>query len=618
MSYGIMGGSRNSHMLTYQTTRAVKCIYFDGESATLMGTGQLDTQMLHIWGNLSGPNREGDGFRGLWQEYARAHGLCDWIEEKKLGGSGWGVEGVVRMNAGFEMIWCNFSSPSIRLVSHLNITAPLLVPPEDEDEDQEGRWIEMEKSEEESPTSTSYFPLPPSPTKTERATDPTNPPGPPNWRRDWDREPFFRMQTWNWFTASVSHYGNSGSGSGLGETRVRILGCGFMNYYAPKFLSAAIARNQAEQKSLNLTEEGLWKGPGDNGTRYAGLTALTRRRRAHHLGGLSPEDAAIMRQDSERVLLDLINNPSNCSGMDWTIVTNEIVQTYATDLANFLKMLQTFPDNSLKNETEVRNWVWQVRDQTHAFLLPFLEYPEHTSDEDWKRSSPLFANTFSRCRYHHTRLLDPAEGFAVSLIPEEETLKLAVEETTSGICSVLVDVGLSMEGIWSSHFNIPPNSTHPLSHSSLSILKKEIARWKEGIEELMAWLGWAGEWVSCNRKCEWDEKCYIPMWPLIHLPGFGGGPGRGGGRGPPDRGVPGAGRPPSNGTGWPTPPNNGTWPPGNETWPPNNGTGPGRRPGGGFGWLMDESDLWQPKCVKYEYLVRGAPSGPVYRGAPTV
>jgi hypothetical protein len=34
--------------------------------------------------------------------------------------------------------------------------------------------------------------------------------------------------------------------------------------------------------------------------------------------------------------------------------------------------------------------------------------------------------------------------------------------------------------------------------------------------------------------------------------------------------------------------------------------------------LMDESDLWQPKCVKYEYLVRGAPSGPVYRGAPTV
>jgi hypothetical protein len=31
------------------------------------------------------------------------------------------------MNAGFEMIWCNFSSPSIRLLSPLNMTAlPLL------------------------------------------------------------------------------------------------------------------------------------------------------------------------------------------------------------------------------------------------------------------------------------------------------------------------------------------------------------------------------------------------------------------------------------------------------------------------------------------------------------
>src|SRR5271155_4270578 len=44
----------------------------------------------------------------------------------ELGGLGWGVEGIVRMNAGFEMICCNFSSPSIRLLRHLNVAAPLL------------------------------------------------------------------------------------------------------------------------------------------------------------------------------------------------------------------------------------------------------------------------------------------------------------------------------------------------------------------------------------------------------------------------------------------------------------------------------------------------------------
>jgi hypothetical protein len=584
MSYGIMGGSRNSHMLTYQTTRGVKCIYFDGESAALMGSGQLDTQMLHIYGNTSGAPPPDSGFRGLWEEYARALGLCDWIKEKNLGGSGWGVEGIVRMNAGFEMIWCNFSSVSIRLVSHLNITAPLLPPSEDDGDDEDG-WVE--ESSEEGATPTSYYPLPPSPTKTNRASDPTNPPAPPNWRRDWDREPFYRTQTWNWFTAGAAHYGSSGSGSGLGETRVKILGCGFMSYYGPKFMSAAISQAEEEQQNLNLTKEGLWKGPGSNGTRFGGLTALTRRRRVHTLGDVSPEDAATMRDDSERVLLDLISNPTNCSGIDWTIITNEIVQTYADDLASFLKMLQTFGKVSKKNETALRDWVVEVRDQTHSFLLPFLEFPNTTSEEDWKRDSTLFKDTFSRCRFHYTRLLDPNEG--VFLGPEESTLKWAVEETTSGICSVLVDVGLSMEGVWDSNFNLPANTS--VSPSVSESLGNEVQRWIEGVEELMAWLGWAGEWASCDRKCAWDEKCFIPMWPLIKM-GFGGGPGRrppGGRR--PGYGGPGYGRP---GYGGP--------PPNRTDWPPNNRTG--RRPGGGFRWQPDESDLWQPKCVKYDYLLR--------------
>jgi hypothetical protein len=580
-----MGGSRNSHMLTYQTTRAVTCIYFDGESATLMGSGQLDTQMLHVFGNTTGPPPGGNGFRGLWEEYARALGLCDWIQEKKLGGSGWGVEGIVRMNAGFEMIWCNFSSASIRLVSHLNITAPLL-PATDDEEHEELGSVEL-RAEEEEEVTTTYYPLPPAPTKTDRATQPTNPPAPPNWRGDWDlnREPFFRTQTWNWFMAGVTHYGNSGSGSGLGETRVKILGCGFMNYYAPKFMSAALSRAAEEQKSLNLTKEGLWKGPGDNGTRLGGLTALTRRRRAHTLVDVSPHDAAIMREDSERVLLDLIQNPTNCSGMDWTIATNEIVQTYASDLASFLRMLLKFKAASTKNETALRDWVVVVRDQAHSFLLPFMEFPSKISAEDWKRSSTLFKITFSRCRYHYTRLLDPNEG--VFLGPEELTLKWAVEETTSGICNVLVDVGLSMEGIWDANFNVPANTTG--AHSPA--LKKEVTRWTEGVEELMAWLGWAGEWVACDKKCAWDERCYIPMWPLIHMP-FGGGPGR----------RPPGGRRPGNGGPGYGGPGDGRFLPNGTDWPPNNGTR--RPPPGGFPWQLDDSDLWQPKCVKYDYLVR--------------
>lgn len=569
MSYGITGGTRNSHMLTYQTTRAVKCIYFDGESAALMGTGQLDTQMLHIYGNVSGPGRPPDGrFRGLWDEYARATGLCDWIKEKKLGGSGWGVEGIVRMNAGFEMIWCNFSSVSIRLVSHLNITAPLL-PPSEDDGDQVEKDERVEKREEEGDLPTSYYPLPPAPTKTDHSTDPSHPPVPPNWRRDWGREPFSRTLTSNWFMAGAAHYGSSGNGPGMGETRVKILGCGFMNYYAPKFASAAISRAVEEQKRLNLTAQGLWTGPGSNGTRSDALTALTRRRRAHTLTNASLDDATMMREDSERVILHLLSNPANCSGMDWTVLTTEIVQTYATDLASFLEKLQAF-DHLLKtNRTELREWAAGVRDRTHSFLLPFLEYPNKTDEESWMTNSTLFNDTYSRCRFHYTRLLDPNEH--VFLGPEESTLKWATEEVMSGICSVLVDTGLSMERVWNSNFNVPSNTT-PIEYPAVGDLEEEVNRWTEGVEELMAWLGWAGEWTSCDRKCELDEKCFIPMWPLIRM-GFGRGPRPPPGGKRPDHGEPGRGEP-----------------------------GRGGGPGGPPRWQFDESDLWQPKCVKYDHL----------------
>lgn len=89
MAYGIMGSTRTSRMLTYQTMGPVKCLYFDGLSAGLINMGQLDSQMLFLYGNSSGPPAV--------DEYRRAVDLCGWIHENGFGGSGWGVEGIVRM-----------------------------------------------------------------------------------------------------------------------------------------------------------------------------------------------------------------------------------------------------------------------------------------------------------------------------------------------------------------------------------------------------------------------------------------------------------------------------------------------------------------------------------------
>lgn len=579
MAYGIMGSTRSSHLLTFQTTRTVKCVYFDGESATLMGTGRMDTQMLHVYGNVSGPDSNGHFGPGLVQEYDRARGLCAWVHEKGLGGRGWGVEGFVRMNAGFEMIWCDFESESLRLVEHLNVTAPLLPNPISED-----------RYEEEEADITSYLPLPSTTTRSPQATPTKNPTEnhpamPPNFRHDTGDEPFLRSQGWGWFTSAASHYGSSGEGSGLGENRVKMLTCGILNYYSPKFESQAKARAAIERETLNLTSEGLWRVILDGeDARATALNALMRRRRSHTLDYVSADEAAMMKQDSERVLDNLLGQSVNCTGIDWTTMTNGIVQTYASPLAQLLDNLKVQP--SISNRSAERKWLSSIRDQTHSFLLPFLEYPSAKEPASiWKRESSLFQTTYSRCHYHHTRLLAPSLG--IHLSPEEINIKWAVEETQASICNVIIDIGFSVEDIWNSTYNQPPSSSPDSSNLLNKTNTKEITRWIHGIEELMAWLGWAGEWARCENKCGMAEKCYIPMWPML---GRDNGPIR---RPPPgDRYGGSPGPSPGPGNGYRGPPGRGGHGPG--------GDHPGRP---GFG--IDETDLWKPRCVGVDYIMGG-------------
>ncbi|ORY57140.1 uncharacterized protein BCR38DRAFT_413995 [Pseudomassariella vexata] len=575
MSYGIMGSTRNSHMLTYQTTRPVRALYFDGESAALMGLGQLDTQMLHVFSNLSGPPH--NNFRGLFDEYARATGLCDWLLGAGLRGDGWGYEGIVRMNAGFEMIWCNFTSPSLRLLTRLNVTAPQLPKKESSNGDDQGLGLHLQQRQE-----TSYYSLPSAPTKTERATDPSNPPMPPNWRWDFDREPFLRSQGWGWFSSATYHYGASRNGPGLGEVRAKTIDCGIMSYYSPSFSNLTLTRSAAERELYNLTEQGYWQGESSSGNRTLGLTQIRRRRRYHHLGHATSQDAMLMRNTSERVLRDLLAGNHSCSGADWTYITNEISQSVGIHLKELSKVLDSFHAHS-QNYTTVMNWMSILRSQSHTFYVGFLEYPEQYTPSVWGPESKLFTDTYSRCRYRYSRLMVPSEG--IELSPEEGDIKWAVEETYGAVCFVLLTIGFQIEEGWASYFNQlkpdPDSTAEPIQKHYGSLA----ATWSDGVQQLMAWLGWEDEFTGCAEVCAWDERCYIPMWPLMRWTG---------GDGPPRR--------PSDG--------NGTYPGfppygGHGYGGPNRG-GPNRgRPGGRrWGFMGDETELWEPTCAKVSHFMR--------------
>lgn len=616
MAYGIMGSSRNSFLLTYQTTRPIKALYFDGESAALMGLGQMDTQMLQLFGNVSGP--PGNGFMGLGQEYLRAHGLCQWFEDAGLGGRGWGFEGVVRMNAGFEMIWCDFSSPSLRLVSRLNVTAPLLPKEDGGEEAVQPKMVPENTSPAEvsivdgaldlapsvTPSSkqeaTSYYPLPPQPTRSGRDSEPSHPAAPPNWRHETGREPFLRIQGWGWFDSATWHFGSTRNGPGQGEVKAKVLGCGLLSYYSPQFANQSLNRASYEQKNLNLTADGLWKGPGEQGNRTNAINQLARRRRFHHLGDVTSEEALLMKQNSERALRSLLEPQNNCSGADWVLLTSEIVQRTTNHLTMVDTKLISFPSDS-RNETAVSEWLYDLRAQVHLFMVGYLEYPPSIKQGTWSTQSELYSETYSRCKYRYTRLLVPEELHA-SLSPEEEGIRLAVEDVYGTICSVLLTVGFGVEQAW---FESTAAGKGPESSArAAATLGSRADQWHDNIAELQAWLGWESEYYGCEQTCAWDERCYIPMWPLIRMGGGGPGrgpPGRRPGKGPPYPGRPGRGDrdhppPPGGGPG-------GDGPGGRHPPPGDDGEGlpppPRREPR----WMGDDTDLWEPKCVGIEYIM---------------
>lgn len=90
-------------ILTYSASRPLRVIYLDGQSASVGTPGFQDSQaaLIDEFVNDDLPPEESIPSESLRMEYERAQGLC------KLGKQ-WGFEGVIRMDSGFELIWCNF------------------------------------------------------------------------------------------------------------------------------------------------------------------------------------------------------------------------------------------------------------------------------------------------------------------------------------------------------------------------------------------------------------------------------------------------------------------------------------------------------------------------------
>ena len=617
MAYAIMGSTRNSHMLTYQATRPVRCLYFDGQSAALMGSGPMDSQMVFLYGNTTGPS---SGGHFLGAEYARARGLCEWALSNDMGGPGWGIEGIVRMNAGFEMMWCNFASPSLRLIDHLNVSAPLLP---------KKRTALAFAEEADSDSQSVTPPVFPMPTTTASDASPTasEPPTfslPPDWQDMQLREPFVFAGNREWFRSTSWHYGTTGSGPGKGETRIKALVCGLLSYYDPLFTSRAAATSSIEESYLNLTIDGLWHGPSENGTREVGLQQLARRRMYHNLQGVNTVDATLMNEHAKQALTNLNSSSPVCTGLDWVALADEIVNRYSKPLVELSHFLSSFDHTTAENNTETEKFILSARIRCHAFLLPLLDYPDPSEDPDetWQLSSPLGQETLSRCTYHYTRLLHPLP--ATTTAPET-TLLTSIEEVLSAICRTIITVGFSVELAYLTHITSSPTTTTMPTSQPLTDLSAQTSHSADLLNTLLAYLGWLPSLTSCTLPCAWDEVCHIPIWPLDMFAAVPS-PSENSTAPPPPPGPPGQPHrgPPGHGDGGFPPPGHGHRGNGTGRWGPGPGHG-GPPPGwdrggnrsvghggmdnlpphiGGRGMGFGSRDVQDARCVKVHDMHR--------------
>lgn len=112
------GLTSSQKMLTYRATRDLnKFLYLDGASAAKTETGEMDTQELLSNVAEKKLNLSGDGENGGMQERIFAARICEW-------GKPFGLDGIIRVEVGFEVVLCNFSSPAVELVSALELVNP--------------------------------------------------------------------------------------------------------------------------------------------------------------------------------------------------------------------------------------------------------------------------------------------------------------------------------------------------------------------------------------------------------------------------------------------------------------------------------------------------------------
>ncbi|KAI5899257.1 uncharacterized protein SCHCODRAFT_02604621 [Schizophyllum commune H4-8] len=416
MSYAVMASKipGPTYLRTYRTTRLARILYFNGMSAA-WGPGWLDTQHAVMAGkglaNATQP--------AWWDDYGRAQGLCEW-------GASRGVEGIVRMNGGFEVIWCNFSSPALELVSNLNITPPDTQPgtlPDFPFPPPPGREVVLQDLLDQE----SLRPVPDPP---EDRPPHRGPPhrGPP--RRWWQPAPLARSGNYEWLRAASRR-------PFIPQPHITLFPASLVTFYHPRLTSLAPSR-----VNHTMTVHRAWAEASD-----ADVQSV-----------LDELDEVLSRSEAEM----------RGSGVDWQGLARDVVWGWADRIAEMDAVLSGQAENA--TETALR-----VRALAYTPLSPYMA----PGTQPGASGRELFDEAArARCE-------SLATGFAkggMLLTAQEQLLRESIDVVVRRLCD---DFGALFAESW----DVVATARSGL-HDRKGTAGSDVQAWQARVRDLVAWLDW--------------------------------------------------------------------------------------------------------------------------------
>lgn len=419
------GSDHDPYLHVMRTTRPMKILYIDGSSAVLSASGTLDLQSVMLGRNISTQRSD----PSIYDEKVRRHELCSWL-------TGLNIEGLVRMNVGFEVLVCDLESANLKEVYSVNATLP-------------SQW----KNDQNKLL----------PRDSNRS--------PPHGYGTWYSE----QLVWEWLRSATAHYGG-GDFAGDKERRVRLDLCSVVTFYDPSLASLSHECLSSDTYQCSLGSPGFRAG--------------------HRLLHASSKDVDWIHACSREATSGFLDR-WRCTGIDWQLLTEHVTNYHKPRLLQSLDLTEAYFNGTMKAH---RTWK-RLHELFHALTYPYSEASVPTGHS----IVLLKREALDRC--------------VLSWIGEIEYKRLnrlekiiwnAIKHVLQKLC----------EHEWAMLQFFDESSHHSHHHNGHTSLHEDLRSILHSTVKIISWLGWDRP-TRCQERCEYDEICYIPMWPLIYSPGHG-------------------------------------------------------------------------------------------------